>query len=66
MLTREQKQYIEDQVANTNRKHKDIAAEIGISRWQMSIYINKKRRYKQSSIKYFQVELKTEEHTWLI
>jgi len=64
-MTHEQKQYIEQEISK-GRKHKDIAAEIGISKFNISIYLNKKRRYKQDDSEFFQVELISAEHTWLI
>ena len=65
-LSEEQKQFIDQ---NRGRmKDKDIAAELNISRYHVSIYVNKKRTYRDEYAGrngLFQVELGPEK-TWLI
>lgn len=64
-LTTEQEEYIKKGLED-RKLHKDIAAEIGISKYKISMYINKKvRRPVLVNSEFFQVEL-PKDQSWIM
>ena len=62
-MTPEQEKFIEENLGKM--LNKQIADKIGVTAWTLSMYLNKRRKYKQREKKYFVVELPNE-YSWIV